>query len=428
MNKGVVVEKRRRYLIVLTNDGEFHKARPIEHADIGEIVQYERTYSKRQWNIWSFFRLHSLPNQLMGIASALLLFVGLGYLFVFDEEKSHAYITIDINPSVELLVDADLQVKSLNPLNEDGIYLKNLLGFSYEGKQLEEVVDSILSMAIDTDFTENEKNVLIGVSYTQDTIFKRNPVENYIQELFDDSYTDWNMAYIEIPEDIRLLAKEQGTSMMEFIAKELDKSNQKLFNQKFVQAHFTQDIEAMIHLFYNPIRASKDEFHSEISLMREEAQAEQEADSKEESNQPTTKDTVEQSKDSEISPQETVQSPVKNDVTSQKQAPKSTKSQTNNRKKEQPVQQKKTVKNEAANNQSPKQKNNQNQANHNRKHQKNNQSQQRNNGNQSDKEKHNKQNNEHKNTKASNSNKKQDHQNNKNKYKNKDKQNKNKNR
>ena len=43
-----------------------------------------------------------------------------------NEEKGKAYVTIETNPSVELVVDEDGFVVAVNGLNEDGKLLKKL--------------------------------------------------------------------------------------------------------------------------------------------------------------------------------------------------------------------------------------------------------------------------------------------------------------
>lgn len=276
MNKGIVVEKCRRYLIVLTNEGEFHKAKPNKHAEIGELIEYERIHINRRWNMKDIFRLYSLPNQLISLSFALLLVFWIGYMVIFDENKSYAYISIDMNPSIELLIDHELYVHSLEPLNEDGIYVKNLLGFSYEGNKLDEVIGRLMDVCVENNFVNEMKDILIGVSYEQDEVFKNNPVEKHLNKLLKRSYSDWNMAYIEIPERVRLLAKEKGKPVMALIAKELNQNEPTLFDQNYAETHFSQDMKAMIDTFYFPVRESTDEFQAEIAAIKAEAKEQQE--------------------------------------------------------------------------------------------------------------------------------------------------------
>lgn len=87
-----------------------------------------------------------------------------------DEETNAAMtrVTVDINPSIELMVDKDNKVVSATALNDDGSVL--LVGEAVVGKTPEEATELIISLATDTGYLvkgnveESENTVKISVS------------------------------------------------------------------------------------------------------------------------------------------------------------------------------------------------------------------------------------------------------------------------
>ena len=59
----------------------------------------------------------------------------------------NAYITIDINPSIEIITGDTGMVVQVNGLNNDAIRL--LIETNFEGKTVDEVIEAILQLALD---------------------------------------------------------------------------------------------------------------------------------------------------------------------------------------------------------------------------------------------------------------------------------------
>ena len=76
-----------------------------------------------------------------------------------DKKAEYTRVTMDINPSVELIVDANGGVVSVTALNDDGATL--IAGESLCGKPLKTVAEQIVSLAVQTGFL-TEGNVETG--------------------------------------------------------------------------------------------------------------------------------------------------------------------------------------------------------------------------------------------------------------------------
>lgn len=89
MGKRIVMEKHRKYTIILTIDGEFLKVKPKKDVGIGSEISYKVLTS-------IFFQSHKHVGYIV-IACMLLLFAMSFYLFAgqntVDRELIHAYYT-----------------------------------------------------------------------------------------------------------------------------------------------------------------------------------------------------------------------------------------------------------------------------------------------------------------------------------------------
>ena len=83
-------------------------------------------------------------------------------------EDTVTRMTVDVNPSVEFMVDADNKVVSVTALNDDGSII--IVGEQFVGKTPEEAVELMLSVAADTGYLvsgnveADENTVKISVS------------------------------------------------------------------------------------------------------------------------------------------------------------------------------------------------------------------------------------------------------------------------
>ena len=108
-----------------------------------------------------------------------------------SEEQSLSRVTVDINPSIELIIDEENKVVSVTALNDDGNII--IVGETFIGKTSEEAVALIVSIATETGYlvkgeveaTENEINISVsGDEKAQEELYnsikESNPYSGYI--------------------------------------------------------------------------------------------------------------------------------------------------------------------------------------------------------------------------------------------------------
>lgn len=243
MNKGLVMEKHRNYMIVLTPDGLFQKAVPTERAEIGEEVDFEPlTSKKRNWNIRSLGKI-GMPVGLAAVAVVLLLIAIPAYFMPAKDIPTYAYVSIDINPSIELQVDKEMHVKELTPLNKDAETLKPHLG-DIQGEDLDKVVDNIMIQSEERNLIANGKKMLVGVSYVNGQKDENPSVLKHLRRFFSTDETEWNVATYDIPANVRKLAREENRSANELLAKRM------LDPDSEAAASVSEKDKEMIHSFY----------------------------------------------------------------------------------------------------------------------------------------------------------------------------------
>ncbi len=89
--------------------------------------------------------------------TAIMLFIFI-ILPVFSNNKAYAYMTIDINPSVEMALNSDYEVIELTPLNDEGKKVVNDID-DWEKTDFKKVIDDIITDCSEHVCKEIERNI-----------------------------------------------------------------------------------------------------------------------------------------------------------------------------------------------------------------------------------------------------------------------------
>jgi hypothetical protein len=139
MKKGIVMEINDTFLTLLTPDGQFLQARKQDHSNaIGEEILF-KPISKRK----SAFVNRFIGVKQLSIAAAAL-FLFFGSLFpIYQNNKAYAYMSIDVNPSLELGINKQMQVIKLTAFNTDGEKIISHIG-DWKKKYVTEIAQMVL--------------------------------------------------------------------------------------------------------------------------------------------------------------------------------------------------------------------------------------------------------------------------------------------
>ncbi|WP_418790799.1 anti-sigma factor domain-containing protein [Phosphitispora sp. TUW77] len=153
--RGLVVKVKSPYYIILTNNGTYHKV-PISgnpSVNVGTMAEFSTAVKP--------FPSCRFLIQAALAASLLIVFMGFGIYNMFPGAEPAAYVSLDINPSIELEIDNDLKVTDISLLNSDAAKL--MAGMSLKGSNLSTAVQLIMSRALQNGYLKHgEKNLVLS--------------------------------------------------------------------------------------------------------------------------------------------------------------------------------------------------------------------------------------------------------------------------
>ncbi|NPV73215.1 MAG: anti-sigma factor domain-containing protein [Pelotomaculum sp.] len=150
--RGLIVKLKNKTCIVLTPQGEYREVPLPGNGPVraGQEIRLEKKEFRPYLNLKHF------------VAAALLLvFVLAWQLYPGRVPAAAAYLTIDINPSMELAVSAGRKVVSASALNGDGE--KILSKVAVRGRMVDEAVEAIVARAVAENYlAKGSDNVILA--------------------------------------------------------------------------------------------------------------------------------------------------------------------------------------------------------------------------------------------------------------------------
>jgi len=154
MNKGIVMDIKKHNVVVLTPNGEFIMFKRKAHSYmIGEEISFDEEEQRSP--------RFTMPPFLKPASIFVTCFLCV-LLFFYNqpEEKAFAYVSVDINPSLEASVTKDLRVIDLRACNDDGRRILKELK-QWENKQLQDVIRTIIKQSQEDKYLTNDKQVML---------------------------------------------------------------------------------------------------------------------------------------------------------------------------------------------------------------------------------------------------------------------------
>ncbi|MCA0986692.1 anti-sigma factor domain-containing protein [Guptibacillus algicola] len=160
MKNGVIMEIRGRKAVVLTPDGEFTTIylKRNHNLSIGSEIKLAQ---KPQKNRKGYF-IPSMPT-MAGMASIIMLFVIVASVIpVPNNDAVAAYVSFDINPSIEVGINSDLEVVQYQAWNSDGEGLN--LDHTTKNMPLAEFANVLVSKLEENGYLMDQGQLLIVAS------------------------------------------------------------------------------------------------------------------------------------------------------------------------------------------------------------------------------------------------------------------------
>ncbi|MGD6890920.1 anti-sigma factor domain-containing protein [Bacillus mobilis] len=216
MNKGIVMDIKKHSVVVLTPNGEFITCkRKGDSCVIGEEISFEEQEQRAS--------RFSIPYFLKP-ASLLIACFLCALLFFYNqpEEKVFAYVSVDINPSLEVSVTKDLRVIGLQACNDDGRRILKELK-QWENKQLQDVIRTIIKQSQEDKYLTGDKQVMLTA------VAKENSLEAQLEKAMKELKKEYELKHITVEYQsstmqVRENARKAGIGTGVYIKQENEKN------------------------------------------------------------------------------------------------------------------------------------------------------------------------------------------------------------
>ena len=123
MFKGIVMEIKDDYVIVMKEDGTLVRIQKKDNLKVGKSIFFfeEDIYIRKESAKVIPFRKYIVP---LGAIAALFIILINPMINRFSNNVSNTYavLTFDINPSIEFELEEDGIIKNVKGINDDGIF------------------------------------------------------------------------------------------------------------------------------------------------------------------------------------------------------------------------------------------------------------------------------------------------------------------
>lgn len=212
MPKGIIMEKGKNKAVVMTQDGAFQKVRMEhrQHLSIGDEIELPVKFEKK-------FR----KTPLLSISAAAVIFIFLiaNYAFSIQNSQVAAFVTIDINPSIEASINKNMEVIELTPLNKDATGIINQLS-DYKGKPMDEVISQAVELSKVNGYLQENKDILITTSTYENNKDEQlsKSLNNKVEKIKETiKGTDVAIQSLQASEKEHKAAKESGLSTGKYL-------------------------------------------------------------------------------------------------------------------------------------------------------------------------------------------------------------------
>ncbi len=165
MRKGVILEVNDRYVTLLTPEGEFLQTHKLKQTyEIGDEIHFFPIQGEKRKHLkfWTGFK-----GKMMVLVSSIVL-VFFTFAPIYENMQVYAYMTIDVNPSIELGLNDHLEVISAEPYNKEGERILSGLG-KWKGKDATQVAEQVLDEIEEQGYLKTEDSVLIATVKTDES-------------------------------------------------------------------------------------------------------------------------------------------------------------------------------------------------------------------------------------------------------------------
>lgn len=198
---GMVMEIKARTCIIMTPDGDFRETvKPSEHIRLGQEIAWVPAKKPAYWRY-------------LAVAASLLIILFCGHFYNGLRPEIVAYVSLDINPSIELGVDNKEKVLQARGLNDDGREL--LAQARVTGQNLDRAMELLIDEAMRESYIKPDtENVILSTVTVEkkDASISKEKILKAIDKPLYNSKVKADVVVEQVAPELRQEAKRTGLS------------------------------------------------------------------------------------------------------------------------------------------------------------------------------------------------------------------------
>jgi|GEM_PF-6250911 len=201
MNKGKIIDIQNKYAVVLNDQMAYEKIEKKNGLSLGKEIYYfeEDLYQETKQPVKKYFL----------VAAVLFMMLFIQPLLVAEE--AYGYISVDINPSLTLEVNKNLEVQGIEAVNEDA---KGYINKEWIGKPADTVIDLIIEETRSRGILNAERNfVLVSYYFNDEDLTSEKVFIQSLDALFNEKPHDYEVAVIKSDAETYTEAKKSKESL-----------------------------------------------------------------------------------------------------------------------------------------------------------------------------------------------------------------------
>lgn len=202
-NKGIILEVKDKYSLVMTDDSSVVRIKNKENMEVGDTIFFLEE---------DLYQINKSRNNMKNKIIPILTIAAMLVLIVVPMVKSnttggtYALMSIDINPSIEFELDENKNIVNVYGVNDDG---KTINLEDVKGKTLEEGI-KVLEKYLNENY-ENSKEGIVGFTFTNK--INNNKYENEVKETVSKGLNNTKFVYLKASQEDIELARQKGMSI-----------------------------------------------------------------------------------------------------------------------------------------------------------------------------------------------------------------------
>ncbi len=157
MNKGIIMEIKSDYAIIMNDSGYMEKIVKKKNMDVGKKIFYFDEDIIKSGNI-VYLKKYSFMKVMTSIAAVLFIAFTFFYQISYKQE-AYAIVSLDVNPSIQIEVDSDKNIIKAEGMNNDG---RSLDYSKIEGLSITDGIENIKNQLVEKKYLEKNKDVLVA--------------------------------------------------------------------------------------------------------------------------------------------------------------------------------------------------------------------------------------------------------------------------